>query len=284
MTAKMTCVSRAASSLESNDCYRSDDTIALLHMPTALRVLLHTFFFRKFFTRVMAPKGIYEYTIARTKYIDAVFRQALLDKYDQILIFGAGFDSRAVRFQAELGDTKIFELDVPITQQAKIDQYQKLEIDKPANLVFISIDFDKESLPEKLEQAGFEKGKRCLFVMEGLLMYLQKESVDQTFEVIEAFAGKGSEVVFDYVRAEVLRGKQSSYGEKEIVDTVSKAGEQWTFGFEEGTVEIYLKGVGLTVSDHFSHDELERMFFTDSTGKTVGRINGAHRLVKAVRL
>jgi len=36
--------------------------------------------FRRFFTRVMAPRGIYEYVIARTRYIDAAFRQALADK------------------------------------------------------------------------------------------------------------------------------------------------------------------------------------------------------------
>jgi len=35
---------------------------------------------------VFAAKGIYEYVIARTKYIDAVFRQALSDQFSQTLL------------------------------------------------------------------------------------------------------------------------------------------------------------------------------------------------------
>jgi len=41
---------------------------------------------------MVTTKGIYEYVIARTKYIDAVFRQVLAEQFDQILIFGAGFE------------------------------------------------------------------------------------------------------------------------------------------------------------------------------------------------
>jgi methyltransferase (TIGR00027 family) len=283
-TAKLTCVSRAASSLESNSCYRSDDYIALLHIPPVFRFLFRIHPFRRLFFQVIAPKGVYEYTIARTKYIDAVFKKIQRETFDQILIFGAGFDSRAVRFQAEIGDTKIFELDAPVTQQAKIDQYRKLGIETPSNLVFLPIDFDKESLPEKLERAGFRKGKKCLFVMEGLLMYLQKESVDETFRVVETFAGAGSVIVFDYVRAEVLRGDGLHSGDKEIMNKVSQAGEQWTFGFEEGKVEVYLGGFGLNMLEHTQPAALERMYFTDEKGVVVGRVNGAHNLVKAVAL
>jgi len=243
-TASWTCVSRAASSLEKNSHYRSGDEIALLLVPTILWVLLHIGLFRRFCSRVMTPKGIYEYTIARTKYIDAVFKEILTEGFDQILIFGAGFDTRALRFQKAAGDTKIFELDVPITQQAKLSQFEKRGLSIPANVEFISIDFDKESLSEKLEAAGFDRDVRSLFIMEGLLMYLQPESVDETFKVIERFAGEGSEVVFDYVRASVLRQAGSYYGEGEILKSVAQAGERWCFGIEEGELERFLKNYG----------------------------------------
>ena len=45
------------------------------------------------FVKVAAAKGIYEYIIARTKYIDAAFKEALADHFGQILIFGAGFEN-----------------------------------------------------------------------------------------------------------------------------------------------------------------------------------------------
>ena len=280
-TAQWTCVSRAASSLESDSHYRSADHIALLLVPAFLRLLLHMPLVRRFYSQVMAPKGIYEYTIARTKYMDAVFRESLAEGFDQVLIFGAGFDTRALRFQAEAGDTKIFELDVPITQQAKLGQYTERGLSIPANVTFISIDFDKESLSQKLDDAGFVKGARSLILLEGLLMYLQPESVDETFKVIQRFAGEGSIVVFDYVRASVLQQAGSYYGQNEIVKTVASAGERWHFGLEEEELEQFLKKYGLCVSEHKDAHDLERMYFTDTSGEVVGRINGTHCLVKA---
>jgi methyltransferase (TIGR00027 family) len=252
-------------------------------VPTFLKLLLLIPLIRRFFSQFIAPKGVYEYTIARTRYIDAIFIEVLADGFDQILIFGAGFDTRALRFRTEAGNTKIFELDVPITQKAKLEQYDKRGLSIPTNVEFVSIDFDKESLSEKLEEAGFCKDRRSLFVLEGLLMYLQPDSVDETFKVIERFAGKGSEVVFDYVRAPVLRQAGSYYGEREIVKSVSKAGEWWHFGIEEDELEQFLKKYGLRVSEHKNPQALEMMYFTDASGENVGRINATHCLVRAVK-
>lgn len=282
-TAEWTCLSRAASALESDRHYRSNDYIALLLVPYFLKLLLHIPLIRRFYSQVLAPKGIYEYTIARTKYIDTVFQEILAEGFDQILIFGAGFDTRALRFQTKDGDTKIFELDVPITQKAKLGQYLKRKLTIPANVQFISVDFDKESLSEKLEQAGFNKNGRSLFVLEGLLMYLQPESVDETFKVIERFAGKASEVVFDYVRAPVLRQAGLYYGERDIVKSVAKAGERWSFGIEEGEIEGFVKKYGLIVAEHKDAQDLEQKYFTDASGEIVGRVNGIHCLVRAVK-
>jgi O-methyltransferase involved in polyketide biosynthesis len=114
-------------------------------------------------------------------------------------------------------------------------------------------------------------------------MYLQPESVHGTFEVIERFAGEGSEVVFDYVRASVLRREGACYGEREIAESVSKAGERWCFGIEEGEQERLMEMYGFRVSEHKDAEELERRYFTDSSGKIVGRINGTHCIVRAVK-
>jgi len=281
-TAEWTCLSRAASSLESRPHYRGDDHIALLLVPAFLKVLLHLSPARRFFCQILAAKGIYEYTIARTKYIDAVFGEAIFRGVDQILIFGAGFDTRALRFEGK-EDTVIFELDAPVTQQAKLGQYAKRGLSVPPKVRFIPIDFDTEPLSERLEAAGFGRGRKSLFVLEGLLMYLQPESVDATFRVIQSFAGEGSEAVFDYVRASVLRQTGSFYGEREIVKAVAKAGECWHFGLEEGDVEGFLKTYGLRLSEHKGARDLERMYFTDPSGRIVGRVNGTHCLVRAVK-
>ena len=136
-TAELTCISRAFSVMEKRKYYKSDDFIAPLLLPTWFRNTIRLPFARTIFTRVVAPKGIYEYVISRTKYIDSVFNQAILQNFNQILIFGAGFDSRAIRFQNKIGQIKIFELDVIVTQQSKIKQYQRRKLMIPENLTFI---------------------------------------------------------------------------------------------------------------------------------------------------
>lgn len=283
MTAKWTCISRAASSLESSGPYRSDDRTALLLVPAFLKLVLHIPLVRRLYGQFIAPKGIYEYTIARTRYIDAVFKEALTRGFDQILIFGAGFDTRALRFQTAVGNTKVFELDAPTTQGAKLARYEGLGVPVPPNVEFIPIDFDREPLTAKLEQAGFSRTGRSLFILEGLLMYLQPESVDETFRVIDRYAGAGSEVVFDYVQAPVLRQAGLYYGEEEIVKSVARAGERWHFGIEEAKVEEFLREYGFRVSEHKDAQDLERMYFTNASGTIVGRINGTHCLVRAVK-
>jgi methyltransferase (TIGR00027 family) len=282
-TAEMTCISRAASSLETNSHYHCEDHLAVRLLPGFFKALFHIPLFRKFFVRVLAPAGIYEYVIARTKYIDTAFEQVLAEGFDQILLFGAGFDTRALRFQAEAQQTRIFELDAAPTQQAKIQQYQKRNLSIPANLVFIEIDFDKESLPEKLDAAEFQKDRKSLFILEGVLMYLEPESVQATFQTIREYAGESSRVVFDYVRESVLRGEKTLYGEAGAAQTVSKAGEGWQFGIEPGELTSFVAAYDFKVSDHKCTQELEATYFQDSSGRPVGHINGTHCIVTAVR-
>lgn len=280
-TAQMTCLSRACSALETNRYYKSDDYIAPLLLPGSLKQLLRVSLFRKLFSKLAAPKGIYEYVIARTKYIDAVFKQALEEQFEQVLIFGAGFDTRAIRFQEAMRNTMVFELDVPVTQHAKLGQYRKRHVGVPQNLKFIAIDFDKESLQGKLDDAGFLRERHNLFILEGLVMYLQAESVHKTFQTIADYAGESSRVVFDYIYASVLRKEGIYYGESEIVKTVSGAGEQWHFGIEKGQIEQFLGMYAMQLVDQKDAHDLEAAYFSDSNGKVIGCVNGTHCLVTA---
>jgi methyltransferase (TIGR00027 family) len=282
-TAEWTCLSRALSSLEKNECYRSEDALALQLLPNWVKVSIRIPLMRSMFIKVAAAKGMYEYVIARTKYIDSVFKECLEKKFDQILIFGAGFDTRALRFKDRVGMTKIYELDAPSTQQAKIGQYQKRGLSIPSNVTFVSIDFDKDSLPGKLAEAGLQKDRRTLFVLEGLLMYLQPESVHETFQTIRDFAGQGSEVVFDYVYASVLRGEGRYEDEKKVVESVARAGEEWHFGIEEGQAAQFLSAYGFRLCEELNAGQLEKLYFTDTAGEIVGHINGTHCLVRAAK-
>lgn len=280
-TAKMTALSRAASYFEKNKHYKSNDYIATKFIPRLLIPFLRFGLTRSMFTKRVAPKGIYEYVIARTKYIDEIFTQSIIDGFEQILIFGAGFDSRGLRLLPPDSITQVFELDAPHTQSAKITHLKKRKISFPNNMIFISIDFNKESISEKLDQVGFQKDKKSLFILEGLIMYLDKAAVESTFNLINQYAGKESLMVFDTIYASVLREEHLYYGEEEIYNTVKNADEKWTFGLELDEIQSFLEKWDYQLLEKHNTKSLEQKYFTDDSGKLVGRVNGTHRLVLA---
>jgi methyltransferase (TIGR00027 family) len=283
MTAGFMCLSRAASYKDKRECYSGPDNIAYIILPTFFRLLLKSRWLFKPFSWLYFSKGIYEYVIARTKYFDAVFIEALEQEFDQILIFGAGYDSRALRFSELNKGTSIFELDAPVTQQEKLKAYQSKKLVVPKNLIFIPIDFNKEKLEDKIRQTGFIEGKKSLFILEGVTMYLSKDAVESTFRFISDVSGTGSMVVFDYIYGGVLRRENKYYGEKDMYKKVAKVGEEWIFALEENEAEHFLSKYGFLVKDYSSSNELEDRYFRDSRGHIVGKVNGTHAIVTGIK-
>ena len=283
-TAAMTCLSRATSYMDKRECYAGPDGIAYLLVPQIFKMILNSGWLLKLFSRYFFPSGIYEYVIARTRYLDGVFMEALEHGFGQIVIFGAGFDSRALRFSKLNKGTRIFELDAPVTQNDKLKAYHLKKLAIPENLVFVPIDFNKQNVADKMAQAGFIAGKKSLFLLEGVTMYLAREAIDNTFRFIEDVSGKGSLIAFDYIYAGVLRKENKYYGEGEIFKTVAQVGEGWTFALEEGEVERFLSRYGFSLKDHSGKPELEDRYFKNSKGEIVGKINGTHAIVTGIQI
>jgi methyltransferase (TIGR00027 family) len=270
---------RAASCLEKDPFFSSGDYIAVKLLPRFIRFLLLTGILN--LKGTISPKGIYPYVVARTKYIDSLFRQAVRDGFEQVLILGAGFDSRAIRLSDQNGSPNVYEIDTVHTQQAKIKQYKKRKIRKPAHNVYIPVDFDKEDLKAKLVQHDVVKDKKSLFILEGLIMYLSERSVEETFKLLDEYCAPGSFVVFDYVYASVLRKELRYFGEQAIRSRVTKDKEQWTFGIEEGGIEQFLESFNFSLIEHLDSKTLEHRYFTDEHGHLITRINGTHCIVLA---
>lgn len=196
--------------------------------------------------------------------------------FPQIVLLGAGMDTRALRFQSRNKGTTIFELDIPTTQRPKLQILERKKVALPEELVFVPIDFNKQRLADVLLNAGYQEEQKMLFVWEGVTMYLEPEAVDGTLAFIHDSAAKGSVVVFDYIYASVLRRENRFYGEKEIFETVARAGEGWTFGIEAGAIERFLSERGLELLSHHTPSDLEAAYLTADDGTRFGRINGTH--------
>jgi methyltransferase (TIGR00027 family) len=275
-TAAWTCVSRASAYLEKDARFRGPDHLAEIFLPTFAKLILHSALLRKLFVHKIAPLGIYEYVLARTKVFDQVFIQSLESGFMQIVLLGAGFDTRALRFADRNRGTKVYELDIATTQGSKIEILQKKKVALPEELIFVPIDFNQEEIFEVLSRAGYQEGQKSLFLWEGVTMYLFPQAVDNTLDFICWRAAPGSLVVFDYIYASVLRQENRFYGEREIFKTVYRTGEAWTFGLEDGDVEPFLIEHGFDLVAHYTPSDLEKAFLTADNGDCFGRINGTH--------
>jgi methyltransferase (TIGR00027 family) len=280
-TAAYTCFSRGCATREEDPRFRGPDYMAEIMFPPVARFILNVAPLRKLLMHTMFPPGIHEYVLARTKVMDLAFVEALEARFAQIVLLGAGFDTRALRFANQNRGTKVFELDVPTTQQSKLEVLCQKKISLPAELIFASTNFDKENILDVLSRAGYQPGQRTLFIWEGVTMYLTAQAVDNTLDFIRRCAAPGSRVAFDYIYAAVVRQENRYYGEQRGFDMVASVGEGWTFGLEEGEIEPFLAKRGLDILAHYTPLELEKRYLTESDGKLYARINGTHCIVIA---
>lgn len=142
--------------------------------------------------------GLNEYMIARTAYFDRLFVDALNNSVSQIVLLGAVYDTRAIRFEAFNQGTKIFELDISPTQNRKKECLRKGRIEISQFVKFVPIDFNRDSLRDILDKAKFKDDLETLFIWEGVTYYLDVESVETTLEFIGHDSHPESNIVFDY--------------------------------------------------------------------------------------
>jgi methyltransferase (TIGR00027 family) len=279
----MTCGCRAASWMEKRSAFKSGDWVAPLLLPRKLQVLFRIPPVRRLLTRVLGPEGVYEWVIARTRFIDEVFEHALSGGVTQVLIIGAGFDTRAIRFKTDDRKLRIFELDASPTQAAKLGQYKARGITPPRNVTFVAMNLEKESINQKLLKKGFRKGAKTLVVAEGVFQYLKPEAACEALRTMRDLVGTGSTLVFDYAHASVLRGEGSAYGEARMTRGVARHGESWQFGLDQREVAPLLSKYSFTVKDIHGPRALENRYFRGRDGKVFARINGTQSIVLAER-
>jgi methyltransferase (TIGR00027 family) len=198
--------------------------------------------------------------VARTRLIDDAISAAVRDGVRQVLLLGAGFDTRAHRLAA-LMHVRVFEVDRAVTQQEKIRRVARLVRQTHDQVRYIPLDFRGETLSAALRANGFDQAEPSVVVWEGVTNYLTSPSVDSTFRAMTESVAPGSQVLFTYVHAGLLDGSVVFVGGREILTRVREAGEPWTFGFDPQTLAAYLTARGLTLVEDLSADEYRATYF-----------------------
>jgi methyltransferase (TIGR00027 family) len=223
--------------------------------------------------------GLNEMMIARTAYFDGLFVDALKQATPQIVLLGAGYDSRAYRFARQNQGTRIFELDIAPTQNQKIKCLRRARIDIPEQVKFVPVNFNTETLKEVLERAGYDPNQKTFFSWEGVSYYLDAESVDATLAFVSQQAHPDSTIAFDYTVTLTDQNIDAYYGAEKFAQTMREAhgDEQLTFSIPEGAVETFLASRDLKLVEHLDDQQIEQRFLTDDDGRLIGPMTGHFR-------
>ncbi len=235
-----------------------DDPLAR-HFVSPLMLTLGKLFYG---IKQKSAPGVSEYMVGRCRYIDDYLQSCLAEGLEQLVILGAGFDSRAYRFAALKGQVRAFEVDHPATQQAKLERLRRIFGCVPEHVVYVPVDFLRETLEARLPESGYDPQRKTLFIWEGVTQYLSPEAVDSTLAFVARHSAPGSAIIFDYITREALDAEHA----RPEVATMRRAqrisGEGLTFGIPEGTIEGFLTRRGYCDVVNATHEDLKRAYFT----------------------
>ncbi|KFM28649.1 Putative S-adenosyl-L-methionine-dependent methyltransferase [Auxenochlorella protothecoides] len=175
--------------------------------------------------------GICAYTAARCRWLDDQIRAGVEEGAEQVVILRPGYDTRPYRMR--FPHVKFYEVDDVEAHQAK---KQLLEAVLPnRNLhprpAFVSVDWGNlATFIPALTGAGFNPGKRAVFVAEGLLCQLDPEAADTLLSDVSALSAPGSRLAFDFLHEDVLEGLVQPAGYASLAQSLANKGRPFLNG------------------------------------------------------
>jgi methyltransferase (TIGR00027 family) len=195
---------------------------------------------------------------ARTTFFDRALARRL-DSIDQVVILGAGLDTRLYRLP-EGRSLRRFEVDAPANQAFKREMLTKAGVDQ-SGVTFVAADFLKKRWADALRETGFDPERPAFFVWESVSMYLDRPTVEDTLSTIARML-PGTAVAFDYLSSELIDSR--SPWMRYARSLIQAGGERWTFGIDNTPpirprVAALVEACGLIVEEqHMFEQETER--------------------------
>jgi methyltransferase (TIGR00027 family) len=157
----------------------------------------------------------------------------------QIVILGAGYDTRAARLPR--AGTRYFEVDHPATQAAKRARLATLDGYPVDAATYVACNFEVDDPIERLIASGFDPAAPALVVWEGVVSYLTEPAVRATATRLAHGLDPRSVVAFDFV------GKRYAAGDLPAADLATRAyvgelGEPIRFGTDDVLPLLHASG------------------------------------------
>jgi methyltransferase (TIGR00027 family) len=214
--------------------------------------------------------GIQLHYALRKLYLEETLRAALYgDGISQVVIFGAGYDTLALRLHETFPGAEFIETDHPATQRRKTHALAVAREDsrsarpQPSNLHFLPLDLTRQQLSATLHAfPNYRTDARTLFIAEGLLMYLSHAEVDHFFQTMRACSGAQSRVAFTFMEPQA-DGRVNFRTRSRAVDAwLSWRGEVFKWGIKRDALPGYLAERGFSLREIATDETFRRRYLS----------------------
>ncbi|MGB8406366.1 MAG: SAM-dependent methyltransferase [Mycobacterium sp.] len=178
--------------------------------------------------------------VVRTRFWDEALLRAV-PSIQQVVILAAGMDARAFRLPWPAGTT-VYELDQAPVFAAKAEA---LRDEHPTcERVTIGVDLT-DDWRSTLQANGFAAETPSVWLIEGLLQYLDEDAVGTLFQRIDSLSAPSSILLYDVVGRTLLQAQSLAA----LRRSMAQSGAPWLFGTDRPEELAEQHGWSATVTD-----------------------------------
>jgi methyltransferase (TIGR00027 family) len=213
------------------------------------------------------------FLVARSRFAEDAVQVAYGQGVCQYVLLGAGLDTFAYR--NPYPGLRVFEVDHPATQEWKLDLLQQNSIVVPASATHVAVDFQSDSLGERLAATGFRPDQPAIFGWLGVVPYLSMAGFSATLNFLSDCA-PGSSLILDYGLPRDALPFLEQLAFDSLATRVAAAGEPFQLFFHPDELHADLRRLGWQVQEDLARDDINARYFAEGKLRCLG--SGAHLL------
>jgi methyltransferase (TIGR00027 family) len=256
------------------------DNPKILDDPIALRIIgtEGESWLRSNLERLQEARFLRAFVVARSRYAEDELAQAIQRGTRQYVILGAGLETFPYRNPYAESRLHVYEVDHPATQSWKRKRLLEAGITIPDSLTFAPVDFERQTLADGLSHTGFKANQRAFFSFLGVIVYLTKGAVMDTFGFVASLP-PGSEIVFDCPVATSSLSEAQKLAREARANRMAAIGEPWRTYFDPLSLASHLRQMGFKRIEDLGPEAANSRYFEDRTDGL--RLAGGSHLMKA---
>ena len=245
---------RGVESAQHQDVRFFEDKLALSLLPGTMSKLFPGLVKLRFVrnkiikTYEKSVNGMYGGMICRTRYFDEKTQQSINNGVKNVVIIGAGLDTRAYRLQG-IEQCQVFEIETAAMSDYKQKALNNIGRVNQQHVTYLSINYETQSIQSVLSQQGFDVSQKTLFIWEGISQYRSVEQVNDILSFI-ATCASNSELLMTYIIKQAVTSNDAKVG--------------WQFALDPKQVGALLAKHKLTLKEDIDGKKYNELYIKPS--------------------